>query len=246
MVNSATKYTTHTNIISSSTTHEKSRNPPDTAQSIKMASEIDIYNQYPLHMDPASKAITLPPSSGYTPNQLATVNTELSELNALHRNLISLDPPNIPPPPLPVNPKRSAQITKLRDSGNAAYRKNNNAEAVRLYSYAIDMALARPGWEPAGLAREELAGLYGNRAQAHMGLQAWPEGYVDAKASVDSKPVGNVKAWWRVAKCLVEMSRYQEARSFLVQGMEIEGRESEGGKELASLLVDVDAALARS
>lgn len=211
-----------------------------------MASEIDLYNQYPLHMDPSSKAISLPPSSAYTPTQTASINAELSELNTLHRNLIALDPPNIPPPPLPINPKRSAQITKLRDSGNAAYRKNNHAEAVRLYSYAIDMALSRPGWEPVTLAREELAGLYGNRAQAQMGLQAWPEGLIDAKASVDSKPIGNVKAWWRVAKCLAEMLRYAEARQYLVKGLEIEGRASEGGKELVSLLEDVEAALARA
>jgi translocation protein SEC72 len=210
-----------------------------------MASEIDIFNQYPLHIDPASKAISLPQSSAYTPSQTSTINTELQELNDLHRALLSLDPPNIPPPPLPINPKRSAQITKLRDSGNAAYRKNNHTEAVRLYTYAIEMALSRPGWEPVALAREELAGLFGNRAQAHMGQQAWPEGYIDAKSSVDSKPVGNVKAWWRIAKCLAEMSRYTEAKTFVLKGLEIEGRSSEGGKELVALLEDVEAALQR-
>lgn len=211
-----------------------------------MASEIDIFNQYPLFIDPSTKAISLPQSSAYTSVQRSNINTELQELNDLHRALLSLEPPNVPPPPLPVNPKRSAQITKLRDSGNAAYRKNNHAEAVRLYTYAIEMALSRPGWEPVTLAREELAGLFGNRAQAQMGQQAWPEGYIDAKASVDSKPVGNVKAWWRVAKCLAEMSRYTEAKSFILKGLEIEGRTSEGGKELVALLEDVEAALQRA
>lgn len=174
------------------------------------------------------------------------MNSELNELNALHRALISLDPPNIPPPPLPINPKRSAQINKLRDSGNAAYRKANHAEAVRLYTYAIEMALARPGWEPVALARDELGGLYGNRAQAQMGQQAWPEALLDARASVDSKPIGNVKAWWRVGKCLAEMGRYEEGKNFLLKALEIEGRESEGGKELVALLEDVEAALQRS
>lgn len=211
-----------------------------------MASEIDIFNQYPLHMDSASKAISLPQSSANTPAQTETVNAELQELNALHRALIALDPPNIPPPPLPINPKRSAQITKLRDSANAAFRKNQFPEAVRLYTFAIDMAISRPGWEPVSLAREELAGLYGNRAQAQMGQQAWPEGLVDAKSSIDSKPMGNVKAWWRIGKCLAEMSRYDEAKNFLTKGLEIEGRDSEGGKELISLLEDVDSALQRS
>ncbi|KAJ5663325.1 hypothetical protein N7507_004056 [Penicillium longicatenatum] len=210
-----------------------------------MASEIDIFTEYTLHMDPASKAISHPASLP-TQSQTTTMTTELNELNALHRSLLSLDPPNIPPPPMPINPKRSAQITKLRDSGNAAYRKNNFDEAVKLYTYAIDMALARPGWEPVGLAREELSGLFGNRAQAHMGNQDWPAGLVDAKCSIDSKPVGNVKAWWRVGKCCAEMARYEEAKNFLVKGLEMEGGASEGAKELGSLLVDVAAALQRS
>ncbi|KAJ5470524.1 Tetratricopeptide TPR2 [Penicillium desertorum] len=147
--------------------------------------------------------------------------------------------------PPPLNPKRSAQISKLRDSANAAHRKSNYDEAIKLYSYAIDMALSRPGWEPVGVAREELSGLYANRAQAHMAVQAWPEALVDAKSSVDSKPVGNVKAWWRIAKCLAEMSRYEEARKFLHKALDIEGKESEGGKELFALLGEVDRALLR-
>jgi len=107
------------------------------------------------------------------------------------------------------------------------------------------MALSRPGWEPVAVARDELAGLYGNRAQAYMAKRDWPEGLVDAKSSVDSKPVGNVKAWWRIAKSLAEMGRYVEARTFLHKGLDIEGRESEGGKELYGLLEEVDRALLR-
>jgi translocation protein SEC72 len=210
-----------------------------------MASEIDIYNQYPIHMDPATKALSLQ-ASNLPQSQSAAIAAELEELNALHRSLLSLDPPNIPPAPLPLNPKRSAQISKLRDSANAAYRKSNYDEAISLYKYAIDMALARPGWEPVSVVREETAGLYGNRAQAFMAKQAWPEGLIDAKASVDSKPVGNVKAWWRIAKSLAEMGRFEEARKFLHKSLDIEGKESEGGKELWGLLEEVDRALLKA
>ncbi|GJP89933.1 hypothetical protein CBS63078_5063 [Aspergillus niger] len=208
---------------------------------------IDLFTQYPLHLDPTSKAISLSNTTTTPlPTPTSTITTELTHLNALHRSLISLDPPNIPPPPLPINPKRSAQITKLRDSANTAYRKSNHAEAARLYTYAIDMALGRPGWEPVTLARDELAGLYANRAQAWMSQRAWPEGLVDARCSVESKPVANVKAWWRGGRCLVEMGRWEEAKGFAEKGLEIEGRVSEGGKELLGLLGEVEEGLKRS
>ncbi|KAL4873978.1 hypothetical protein BDV12DRAFT_191846 [Aspergillus spectabilis] len=213
-----------------------------------MAQAIDLFNQYPLIVDPTSKSISLSPSATtqYTASQTTTLNTELAALNTLHRSLISLDPPSIPPPPLPLNPKRSAQITKLRDTANTAFRKNNHAEAVRLYTYAIEMATSRPGWEPVAVARDELAGLYANRAQAWMSQQGWVEGLVDARASVEGKPVGNVKGWWRGGKCLAEMGRWEEAKSFLSRGVEIEGKGSEGGKELGGLLEEVEEGLKRA
>ncbi|KDE80848.1 chaperone binding protein, putative [Aspergillus oryzae 100-8] len=198
-----------------------------------MADSIDIYNQYPLVLDPTSKAINLS-SQTTTPASASTVTTELTELNALHRGLF------------PINPKRSAQITKLRDSANTAYRKNNHAEAVRLYTYAIEMGIARPGWEPMSLAREELAGLFANRAQAYMAQQAWPEGLVDAKCSVESKPVGNVKAWWRAGKCLAEMGRWDEAQVAIDKGLEFEPRNGEGAKELLSLMEEVKEGMKRA
>ncbi|KAB8078464.1 hypothetical protein BDV29DRAFT_166421 [Aspergillus leporis] len=211
-----------------------------------MADSIDLFNQYPLTLDPTSKAINLSTKST-TPASATTVITELTELNALHRSLLALDTPNnVPPPPLPINPKRSAQITKLRDSANAAYRKNNHAEAVRLYTYAIEMGIARPGWEPMSLAREELGGLFANRAQAYMAQQAWAEGLVDSKCSVESKPVGNVKAWWRAAKCLAEMGRWEEAEVAIEKGLEFEPRNGEGAKELVALLEEVKEGLKRS
>lgn len=107
------------------------------------------------------------------------------------------------------------------------------------------MALARPAWEPVALARDELAGLYANRAQAQMALQAWPEGLLDAKCSVECKPVGNVKAWWRVGKCLAEMGRWEEAKGFLEKALDIEGKGSEGGKEILELMQEVEERIQR-
>ncbi|KAI1746047.1 tetratricopeptide repeat domain-containing protein [Xylaria scruposa] len=193
-------------------------------------SDLDTFTLLPLQIDPQTKAVSTSSSS-------RTLQTELAALNSLHRALLSLDAPlQVPPPPVPVNPKRSAQITKLRDSGNAEHRKGRHAEAVKLYSLGLQMALGRPLWEPQGLVREEVAALYANRAQAHMALLDWPEAAADAEASVEAKRQGNAKAWWRRGKALLEMGRLEESREWVRKALELEGEEA----ELAALLKDVE------
>lgn len=193
----------------------------------------DTYTQLPLHLDPATKAIS-------SANADAILSKELTALNQLHRSFLSLDTP-VPPPPVPVNPKRSAQITKLRESGNTSFRKGAFQEAIRMYTFGLEMALGRPPWEPAGLVRDELAGLYANRAQAHMAMQGWAEGMVDAEASVEMKKVGNSKAWWRRGRCLLEMGRLEEAKEWVSRALEFEGNEA----DLVGLMKEVDGLLER-
>jgi translocation protein SEC72 len=187
----------------------------------------------PLRMDPQSKAISSTSSS-------RALTEELTTLNALHRSLLALDSP-VPPPPIPVAPQRSAAIAKLRESANTQYRSSNISQALNLYTLGLDMALKRPLWEPSGLVRDEVAGLYANRAQAHMSQQMWVEGWKDAEASVEAKRVGNAKAWWRGGKCLVEMGRWEEARDWVGRGLEVAGREG----ELVALLGDIEGRLKR-
>ncbi|KAK6835999.1 tetratricopeptide [Apiospora arundinis] len=186
------------------------------------ASTDEYFDLLPLDLDPQTKAVTT--SSGAS----KALQAELRALNELHRSLLTLETsPQIPPPPIPVNPKRSANITKLKDSGNDLYRKGRHGDAVKMYHLGIQMALGRPLWEPQGLVREEVANLYANRAQAHMALQSWAEGAVDAEASVEAKRAGNAKAWWRRGKCLLEMGRLDEALDWVGRGLEMEGEEAE-------------------
>lgn len=201
-----------------------------------MSADLDTFTLLPLQIDPQSKKIT---STSGSSRALAA---ELDTLNTFHRSLLALDAPHmVPPPPIPVNPKRSGQITKLKDSGNDHFRRNNYGEAIKHYTLGIQMALQRPPWEPAGLVRDEAANLFANRAQAHMALQSWAEGAVDAEASVEAKKVGNAKAWWRRGRCLYEMGRYEEAREWVGKGLEMEGEEA----DLAGLLKDIEAKLAK-
>lgn len=194
----------------------------------------DTYTHLPVQIDPASKAISVPASSSST-----ALTTELTALNTLHRTLLNLDTPT-PPPPLPVNPKRSAQIQKLRESGNASFRKSNYADAIRMYTFGIEMAVGRPGWEPSGLVRDEVAALYANRAQAHMAMQNWPLGMVDAEASVEMKRAGNAKAWWRRGRCLVEMGRLEEAEEWVGKGLGVEE-----DADLKALAKEIEKAIKR-
>lgn len=203
---------------------------------------LETYTQLPLEIDPVSKRISAPASCGQSVHDAVTV------LNALHTSLKQLDTPNsIPPPPIPVNPKRSAQIAKMRETANAAYRKGHYVEAVRLWDFAIGMAIGRPGWEPMALARDELASLYLARANSSFAAQNWVEAFKDAECSTECRRgpatgpngeniAGNPKAFVIAGKALLEMGRYHDAVEWLERAIEIEGREGEDGKELVRLL----------
>ena len=196
------------------------------------------FHLLPLQLDPTTKSVSIASHSS------STTAAELAALNALHRSLIKdLEGPSsgVPPPPMPVNPKRSAQVTKLRESGNTAFKKGQLDEAIRHYSLALDMAISRPQWEPSGLVREELSALYGNRAQAHMGKAEWPAAAADAECSVELKKVGNAKGWWRRGRRLLEMGRLEEAREWVREGREFEsaGPDKAGLAELEALEKEV-------
>ena len=198
----------------------------------------ETFVQLPLTIDPDTKAISSPTNP--------VLASHLDELNLYNRHIVALETPNQNvPPPAPVNPKRSVQIGKLRESGNAAFKKGTFPDAVKMYDLAIKMALERPPWEASGLVREELSALHGNRAQALMGLQEWPEAALDAKISTEMKRIGNIKGWWRRGQCLKEMGRLVEARDWLRQGVEFERGGPEKGSigELEGLLRDVEKSI---
>lgn len=168
------------------------------------------------------------------------LEVELAYLNMLTFTLGQLEGPlGVPPPPIPVNPKRSAAVTRFRDAGNAEFRKAKYDDAGKAYTMGLQVALSRPPWERSQLVREEVSALFANRAQTCMALRRWPEGAVDAESSVEAKRVGNTKAWWRRGKCLMEMGRLQEAKEWVGRALELEGEEG----DLVALLKEIDEKL---
>lgn len=223
-----------------------------------MATEdsLETYTHLPLYLDPSTKHLSQSTSSSSSKKSLTSSSTSssteleeiLKNINNLHTQFKSLETPNhAPPPPLPVNPKRTAQITKLRETAGLSARKNDYAGAVRLYGLAIEMASSRPPWEPAGLVREELATCYLERATAHVLNREWVEGWKDAESSTECKRgvqqgpqgqkiPGNPRGFVLGGKCLVELGRWDEAVGFLEKGIEVEGNEGPVGAEMVKLL----------
>lgn len=202
---------------------------------------LETYTHLPIRIDPQTKQISAPSAD-------RSIQKALQHVNALHTAFKNVETPsNIPPPPVPVNPKRSAQITKLRESANTAQRKGQYQEAIRLWSFAIDMATGRPGWEPIGLVRAELADLFLGRANAEAAAQQWIEAWKDAESSTECKRgpgqgpngekiPGNPKAFIVAGRCLSEMGKWIQAVEWLERAVDTEGKEGEDGKELVKML----------
>jgi translocation protein SEC72 len=200
---------------------------------------LEFFDQISLSIDPSTKAIS-------SLSKDKSIQDAVTSLNALHTSLKSLDTPT-PPPPVPVNPKRSGNIAKMRDSANAAFRKGQFQEAIRLWNFAIDMASGRPAWEPMGLQREELAALYLARSNSHVSAQNWVEGWKDAELSKECKKglqtgpngekvPGNPKSYLLGGKCLMEMSRWSDAVAWFGEGLEVEGEIGDDGKQMVAML----------
>lgn len=204
---------------------------------------LETYTHLPIQIDPQTKQVSILSSN-------KDLQDAVANINKLHTALKALETPNnIPPPPLPVNPKRSGQIQKLRESAVASSRKGQHADAIRLLGVGIDMAAARPGWEPMGLAREELALMYLSRAAAYADGQNWVEGLKDAECSLEckrgpgqgpngEKVPGNAKAYIVGGRCLMEMGRWSDAVEWLQRALEVEGNEGDDGRELMRRLAE--------
>jgi translocation protein SEC72 len=201
---------------------------------------LDTYTHLPIQIDSASKQVSTNSTDKAVQDAIAMVNT-------LHTSFKSLETANVPPPPLPVNPKRSAQINKLRESAGQSAKKGHYQDAIRMLTVAIEMAATRPAWEPSGLVREELSLCYLARAAANTESNNWVEGWKDAECSTECKKgpqvgpqgqriPGNPRAYILGARCLIEMSRFDDAIKWLERAIEVEGKDQPDCAQLVQML----------
>jgi len=153
---------------------------------------------------------------------------DMTSLNQLSRAFNSL-PSEAKAPPTPAkppNPQRTAQIAKLKDSGNAAFKAQKYSEAVRFYTIAIDMALARPPWEASALCRDETVILLCNRSATRFAMNDFPESLADAEVCVDLKKPWP-KGYFRKARALQAMGRLEEAQVAIELGLMYDPNDNE-------------------
>jgi translocation protein SEC72 len=114
-------------------------------------------------------------------------------------------------------------INKAKEDGNTAFRKQQYAEAVRLFTLAIDVAASRPLWENNQMARDELALCLANRSAALAAVQEWVGALCDAEACVKLKRPWP-KAHYRKGKALEGLGRHSEAREAYELGLQFDPR----------------------
>eukprot|EP00887_Chlorella_sp_A99_P004885 scaffold4.g4885.t1 len=124
--------------------------------------------------------------------------------------------------------EREARGDALRVRANEAFKKKRYAEAIRLYTEAIQL-------------QPEQAVVYANRGASHIKLKAWAAAEADCSAAIrlDSR---HVKARTRRARARAELGDWQGALSDIAAAVELDasqaggcsaGGAAEGLKELA-------------
>lgn len=124
--------------------------------------------------------------------------------------------------PKPVEPEDPimARVNDLKTRGNTAFRNSDFQEAIDLYTEA----LAIPGVKDAHL-------IHSNRSVAYYYQNKFKEALEDAQKCVDLEPTWQ-KGYFRKAKALHAMEKYDEAFMSIYQGILIQS----GNQELEQLL----------
>ncbi|KEI39172.1 uncharacterized protein L969DRAFT_428530 [Mixia osmundae IAM 14324] len=147
-------------------------------------------------------------------------NDDLAPLNSLIQAMLTNNIA-IPGPPQPSQNARSFQFNKFKEEGNKKFKAGNNADAIKMYTLAADLASSRPLFESSQYIREELSVALSNRSAAYLNAGQNVEALADAETVIKLKRNWD-KGHFRKAKALVAFGRLFDARDALLLGLEFE------------------------
>jgi translocation protein SEC72 len=103
---------------------------------------------------------------------------------------------------------------------------HNFPDAVRFYNLALEMALARPPWEPIVLCRDETVLILASRSTASFLMRDFVNSLADAEACVELKKQWS-KGHYRKAKALQAFGRLEEAKRVVEMGLTCDPNDNE-------------------
>lgn len=187
---------------------------------MSLADNNDNIQVFPLLVSPNASlpvpAVQFAPSA--PPN---FTESDLTGLNELAKLLLLSPTTPFPAQTIPGPNARSQKIAKAKDDGNLHFKKGDWADAVRLYTLAADLAVARPITESSVYARDELAVSLCNRSAAYTNMKEWVNALADAKAVIEYKPSWT-KGHFRKGKALIGMGRLDEAKEAYLLGLQFD------------------------
>ena len=115
-----------------------------------------------------------------------------------------------------------SQALDLKAQGNAAFKKQDFEEAIRLYTEALEIK---------GIKDTHL--IYSNRSAAFYFLKKFSDALADAEKCIEINSEWQ-KGYFRAAKALSSMGKHDEAYMILYKGLLIQ----KGNQELEQFLED--------
>jgi translocation protein SEC72 len=113
-------------------------------------------------------------------------------------------------------------------------------DAVKFYTKGIELAFARPPWQPAAICRDEIVILLSNRSAANLQLKQYEASLADAEAVVQLKKTW-VKGHFRKCRALQAIGRLVEAKQAIELGLHFEPDDKECGLLLKEIQKAIEA-----
>ncbi|KAI8381495.1 uncharacterized protein BYT42DRAFT_494501 [Radiomyces spectabilis] len=109
-----------------------------------------------------------------------------------------------------------------KEEGNSYFKAGAVDQALLAYKKGRDFIIDLWDCEPQELvqSREMVVSLQSNIAACYMKKQDWETAIETAKKVLERDPV-NIKAYYRIAKCYMELTEYEEGLQFVHYGLQV-------------------------